>query len=263
MKKLLSLFLIFPIVFACNSTTSSDDNEPENMFDPTIIKEYHELDQNGLVLRKYKFDDNGRVSSMENMSGTYLYSFDDLNRLISVINTNSSLNIVIDYDSNGKVQSINDRSFVYNPTITDFISSQDFTFSSSDYDNFYIESSSYFSSENPDFPDEDEIEYSFPVFFENNLGEIIGGCYHYEIILFTDSGTTFQGCESGSEIFWNYQEQNLINDGVVEAEVYYEFNDYNNPLFSENDNIINLVPFFQSDQYNFILNRRLMSSKKY
>ncbi|WP_299364004.1 hypothetical protein [Winogradskyella sp.] len=257
------LIIIYSLFFvSCNNTDETNEITP----DPTTIAEYHQLNLDGSIKSRYKFDENGRLESLETQENTYTYNFNESNQLTSIASINGTMETTlysISYDENNRITQVNDRTFVYNPTITDYIPIDDFLLDNPNDYNFYIEDSSFSGPDSlPEPDDENEAVFSFRLLFEGENGLIreIHGGYGYHVYYFPD-GTTYQEAAFDHYVL-NYSDQNIVLYGNVDADSTPSYDDSLNPLFQENTNFVYVFSFLQdigNTLTNMLFNPHLLS----
>ena len=258
MKKIYLLFAI------CISTLScTKDEEPaEKAFvpDPTIISEYHELNNDGNIRYKYSFDNNGRILAFIdflNDQTKYTYNFDLNNRLINISKYNSDGDVLestdIIYNSDGKVLGIGDNSYSYNPNMADFLSIDGFIFPEAT-SNFYVLDNSY-----QEFVGEDDTEITFYYYIEDLDGNITKKC-QYEIYSYHESEEIPSGsCWYGNATNWNYSNDLLLSIVPADRGNYFGYDSTTNPLFQGTTNLSFIAPFFDYYYLKYYFNNNLMS----
>jgi hypothetical protein len=220
----------------------------------TVIAEIHLFSYNQSTqitsLRaKLRFDVNGTISSVEDaITGTeYFYNFDSSGKLTSII-ANGTPFIEVFYDSNDRITQINDRTFVFNPIMSEYINDFNFNLSNAysyGYDNHYLEDSSINSTtQGPN------INYTFNVLTVEDTGYIR---YFKEDLAFTVSpdGSTSLNTNPDYDVFniYNirYDENDLLRRiGVAygyEGLVYW--NSTINPLHQNQTNLLQIFSFLQ------------------
>ncbi|WP_161791991.1 immunoglobulin-like domain-containing protein [Psychroserpens jangbogonensis] len=218
----------------------------------TIIAECHLFSYNSGVtsLRaKLRFDINGRISSVEEViTGTeYFYNFDSNGKLTSII-ANGTPFIEVFYDANDRITQINDRTFVFNPIMSDYINDFNFNLSnaySNGYDNHYLEDSSISSTTQGL-----NIDYTFNVLTVEDTGYIR---YFKKDLIFrvSNDGSTslITNPDFGVLNVYNirYDENDLLRqigvDYSYEGLVYW--NSTINPLHQSQTNLLQIFSFLQ------------------
>ena len=238
----------------------NDLTETTIEFDPLIIAEYHELNSSGTIYYKYKFDSNGRINEMINLNETnnnYTYNFDSENRLINITRTDAGNmpleSIDITYNSENKIESINDRTFSYNPDLMDYVPVSGYTLPGV-ANNFYIDDTSYYADEEPTMNIDQEIIFTF--FVADLNGQVIGSCQLFVYRSFLDEISEF--CNQND--IWQFTDNLLVTTGNSDFNVQHEFDTLINPVFQGATNITNLAPFLNNTNFDhLVFNKNFLS----
>ena len=216
----------------------NDATEINIEFDPLIIAEYHSLDiLSGEISHKYRFDSNGRISQVVNVNDNtiHTYNFDSENRLIK-ITENDSENMPlgsteISYTSEGKILSVGERTFSYNPDLTNYVPVDGYTLPTNG-NSFYIDDTSYYST---------SLDIGFKYLVEDMTGQVFDICNQYSIN-FESSNIIFEGCFSDQH--WYFSNNLLSYYGSFDSPKNPEYDTLINPLFQGSTNFANIVPFY-------------------
>ena len=236
MKKIYLLFAICIFTFSC----TKDEEPAEKAFvpDPTIISEYHLLYGNEEAQAKYIFDEYGRFSKYIDIDDVSVsFEYDTNNRIINIIKTdlqdNSTEAFALGYDSDNRILSFGDRTFTYYPD-----------------NHYYIEDSSYRSSEwsNTDpnilFTEESMLKYS-----ADANGIITSFCRtQVDSKTFLDTNITeIEGewCSDGS--YTLYYDANVKSRDSGHG-YDFRYNDDVNPLYFPDSNLSGLLVLFEYDE---------------
>lgn len=261
MKKLHLLFAVLFLIISCSKT----DIKSEETFvpDPTIISEYHELDFNGDIRLKYLFDDNGRIKELIDISNNnikYKYDFDSNNKLINISKYNEAGNVLtntdIIYNTEGKIINFGDRTFSYNPDMTNYVSHEDFQFLEGS-NNFYIEDNTYYNSGepkyDPEFDEYSEQEITFKYYLENSDGLITSWCDQYEVFInYENELLSASNWKASFRVYTNNNfSEEILRNG--ESENHFNHDSSINSLFQGKTNLIYLSPILNSYQIDILL----------
>ncbi|MEZ4854867.1 MAG: DUF5011 domain-containing protein [Gelidibacter sp.] len=239
----------------------------------TIIKELHLFSYNQStdttsLWAILKFDINGRISSAEDVTTNteYIYDFDANGKLNSIY-SNGTPFIEVFYDSNDRITQINDRTFVYNPNMSDYINANGYTLPSifsNEYDNFYLEESSIVS-----LTQGDNQEYTFNILFADESVYNSNFYKDVKVLVFPDGSTSTNYdptylAQNKYYIRYNY------NDLLQRIGVDYDYESLNysnstiNPLHQNQTNLLQVFSFLQPYQQlyktNILFNINLFSN---
>ena len=239
----------------------------------TIISEFHLFSYihpatSASLMAKLKFDVNGRISSVEEVSTNieYVYDFDSNGKLTSIF-ANGTPFIQVSYDANDRITQINDRTFVFNPIMSDYFNALDFNLSSAfsgGYDNFYLEDSSINST-----PQGSNTVYTFNALYADDSGYISYFNKDIKLTVYPNGNNTQNTnptylAQNRYHIFYN-EDELLHRIGVDYS---YEGLGYwgstINPLHQNDTNLLQIFSFLQPHptlyKTNILFNKHLLSN---